>query len=104
MLKTLRLCIELGCRQVGKIARSFEKMHHFFISFSSKIDENLSLKMRKTRFVGKFDKKSRPGALFGVKDRFLVGFGVPEGTQKSSKSYGYAGVMGCEARFFRRID
>ena len=103
MLKTLRLCIELGCRQVGKIARSFEKMHHCFLSFSSKIDENLSLKMRKTRFVRKFDKKSRPGALFWVKDRFLVDFWVPEGTQKSSKSYEYAGGMGFEAHLFGRI-
>ena len=75
-----------------------------FISFSSKIDENLSLKMRKTRFVRKFDKKSRPGALFWVKDRFLVDFGVPEGTQKLPKSYEYAGGMGFEARLFGRID
>ena len=74
------------------------------MNFSSKIDENLSLKVRKTMFTRKFDTKSRPGALFWAKDRFLVNFWVPEGTQKSSKSYGYAGGMGFEARLFGRID
>ena len=76
----------------------------FSISFSPKIDENLSLKVRKTMFARKFNKKSRPGALFWAKDRFLVDFGVPEGTQKSPKSYGYAGGMGFEARLFGRTD
>ena len=75
----------------------------FFISFSREIDENLSLKVRKTMFARKVNKKSRPGALFWAKDRFLVDFGVPEGTQKSSKSYGYAVGMGFEARLFGRI-
>ena len=104
MLKTSRLCIELGCRQVEKIARGFEKMHHCFISFSPKIDDNLSLKVRKTMFARKFNEKSRPGALFCANDRFLVDFGVPEGTQKSSKSYEAAVGMGSEARLFGRID
>ena len=105
VLKTPRLCIELGCRQVEKIARSFEKMHHFvFITFSPRIDENLSLKVRNTMFAIKFNNKSRPGALFWAKDRFLVHFWVPEGTQQSSNSYEYAGVMEFEARLFGRID
>ena len=30
VLKTLRLCIDLGGRQVEKIARGFENMHRFF--------------------------------------------------------------------------
>ena len=76
----------------------------FFIGFSPKIDENLSLKVRKTMFARKVNKKSRPGALFWAKDRSLVDFGVPEGTQKSSKSYEGAGVKGVEARLFGRID
>ena len=74
------------------------------MSCSPKINENLSLKVRKTMFAIKFNKKSRPGALFWAKDRFFVDFGVPEGTQKSPKSYEYAGGMGFEARLFGRID
>ena len=87
-----------------KSRAALKKCIVFFISFSSKIEENLSLKMRKTRFVRKFGKKSRPGALFWVKDRFLVDFWVPEGTQKPSKSYEGAVGMGFEARLFGRID
>ena len=60
--------------------------------------------MRKTLFARKIDKKSLPGAPFGAKDRFFVDFGVPEGIQKSSKSYEYAGGIGFEARLFGRID
>ena len=41
--------------------------------------------MRKTIFARKFVKKSLPGAPFGAKDRFLVDFGDPQGTQKSSQ-------------------
>ena len=87
-----------------KSRAALKKCVMFFISFSPKIDENLGLKVRKTMFARKFNEKSRPGALCWVKDRFLVDFWVPEGTQKSSKSYEYAGGMGFEARLFGRID
>ena len=87
MLKTLRLCIDLGHRQVEKFARGFEKMHRFFIQFSPKIDDKSSPKVRKTLFARKIDKTSLPGAPFGAKDRFLVDFGVPEGTQIFLKIY-----------------
>ena len=88
VLKTLRLCIDLGHRHVEKFARGFGKMHRFFDQESSKIDEKSSPKVRKTLFARKIDKKSLPGAPFGAKDRFLVDFGVPEGTQKLLKIYG----------------
>ena len=77
MLKTLRLCIDLGHRHVEKIARSFEKMHRFFINFSPKIDEKSKPKVRKTIFAIKIDEKPLPGTPFWAKDRFLVDFGRP---------------------------
>ena len=80
-----------------------ERSNYFQRSVSPKIDENLSLKVRKSMFARKFNKKSRPGALFWAKGRFLVDFGVPEGTQKLPKSYEAPGGMGFEARLFERI-
>ena len=64
-----------------------KKCIDFFINFSLKINEKSSPKVRKTLFARKIDKKSLPGAPFGAKDRFLVDFGVPEGTQKLLKIY-----------------
>ena len=58
VLKTLRLCIDLGGRQVEKIARSFEKYIFFSTNstvFSPKIDENLSLNVRKMSFARQID-------------------------------------------------
>ena len=85
MLKTLRLCIDLGHRHVEKIAHCFEKIHQFFIDFSSKIDEKSSPEVRKTPFARKINKKTLPDTPFWAKDRFLVDFWVPEGTQKLVK-------------------
>ena len=54
----------------------------FFISFSPKIDENLSLKVRKTMFSRKSDKKSHP---FGPRLDFWSIFGSrrePKNPQK----------------------
>ena len=86
MLKTLRLCIDLGHRHVEKNARSFDKSIILFIECSPKIDEKSSPTVRKALFARKFDKQSLPGAPFGANDRFLVDFGVPEGTQKLLKN------------------
>ena len=87
-----------------KMRAALEKCIDFLIKKTSNIDDKSSPKVRKTLFARKIDNKSLPGAPFGAKDRFLVDFGVPEGTQKSRKSYGYAGGMGFEARLFGRID
>ena len=86
-----------------KLRAALEKCIDFLIKKSSKIDEKSSPKVRKTLLARKIDKKSLPGALFWAKDRFLVDFGIPEGTQKSPKSYESAVGMGFEARLFRRI-
>ena len=51
-----------------------------FIDFSPKIDEKSNPKVGKTLFARKIDEKSSPGAAFGANDRFLLDFGVPEGT------------------------
>ena len=89
MLKTLRLCIDLGHRHFEKIAHCFEKIHHFFHRFFlSKIDEKSSPEVRKTPFARKIDKKTLPDTPFWAKDRFLVDFWVPEGAQKLLKIYG----------------
>ena len=85
MLKTLRLCIDLGHRHVEKIARGFENARRFFHRFSSTIDEKSSPKVRNTLSARKIDKKSLPGTPCGAKDRFLVDLGDPQGTQKSSQ-------------------
>ena len=87
-----------------KIRAALKKRIDLFIKFSPKIDKKSSPKVRKTIFARKFDKKSLPGAPFGAKDRFLVDFGIPEGTQKLPKSYEAAVGMGFEARLFGRID
>ena len=83
MLKTPRLCIDLGGRQVEKITRGFEKIRCFLSTLLPKINENSSPKLTETLFVRNFDKKSLPGVPFGAKDRFLIDFWVPEGTPKS---------------------
>ena len=44
--------------------------------------------MKKTLFARRIYNKSLPGAPFGAKGRFLVDFGVPEGTLKLVKIYG----------------
>ena len=51
--------------------------------------------MKKTLFARNVDKKSLPGAPFGSKDRFLVDFGDPQGTQKSSQrgDHHWAGTL-----------
>ena len=88
MLKALRLCIDLGHRHVEKSVRAaLEKCIDVLMKKTSKIDEKSSPKVRKTLFARKIDNKSLPGAPFGAKDRFLVDFGVPEGTQKLLKIY-----------------
>ena len=68
-----------------KLRAALEKCIDFLIKKSSKIDEKSSPKVRQTLFARKIDKKSLPGAPFGAKDRFLVDFGDPQGTQKSSQ-------------------
>ena len=68
-----------------KMRAALEKCIDFLIKKSSKIDDKSSPKVRKTLFARKIDKKSLPGAPFGAKDRFLVDFGDPQGTQKSSQ-------------------
>ena len=68
-----------------KLRAALEKCIDFLIKKSSKIDEKSSPKVRKTLFARKIDKKSLPGAPFGAKDRFLVDFGVPEGSPKLLK-------------------
>ena len=55
VLKTPRLCIDLGGRQVEEIAHSFEKYFVFSINCSFKIDENSSPEVRKTSFARKID-------------------------------------------------
>ena len=70
-----------------KLRAALEKCIVFLIEKSSKIDEKSSPKVRKTLFARKIDKKSLPGAPFGAKDRFLVDFGVPEGTPKLLKIF-----------------
>ena len=71
-----------------KLRAALEKCIDFLIKKSSKIDEKSSPKVRQTLFARKIDKKSLPGAAFGAKGRFLVDFGVPEGTPKFVKIYG----------------
>ena len=68
-----------------KMRAALEKCIDFLIKKSSKIDDKSSPKVRKTLLARKIDKKSLPGAPFGAKDRFLVDFGDPQGTQKSSQ-------------------
>ena len=68
-----------------KIRAALEKCIDFVIDFSPKIDEKSSPKVRKTLLARKIDEKSLPFAPFGAKDRFLVDFGDPQGTQKSSQ-------------------
>ena len=68
-----------------KLRTALEKCIDFLIKKSSKIDEKPSPKVRKTLLARKIDKKTLPGAPFGAKDRFLVDFGDPQGTQKSSQ-------------------
>ena len=67
---------------------ALKKCIDFVIEISPKINEKSIPKVRKTLFARKFDKKSLPGASLGAKDRFLVDFGVPEGSQKLLKIYG----------------
>ena len=67
-----------------KLRAALEKCIDFLIKNASTIDEKASPKMRKARFARKFD-ETLPGAPFGAKDRFLVDFGDPQGTQKSSQ-------------------
>ena len=87
-----------------KLRAALEKCIDFLIKISRNIDDKSSPKVRKALLARKIDKKALPGVPFGAKDRFSVDFGVPEGTQKSPKSYEYAGGMGFEARLFGRID
>ena len=70
-----------------KNTRGCEKHVCFFIDFPWKIDQKSIKKSTKTVFATKIDKKAFPGALFVAKSRFLVDFGVPEGTQKLLKIY-----------------
>ena len=53
----------------------------FLIKFSSNIYQNLSPKVGKSMCAWKFNKKSLPGSPFWAKDRFLVDFRVPAGSQ-----------------------
>ena len=87
-----------------KARAAFKKCIVCFIDFSPKIDDKSSPNVRNTIVGTKIDKKLFPGTPFLAKDRFLVDFWVPEGTQKSPKSYEGAGGMGFEARLFGRID
>ena len=76
---------------------ALEKCIDLLIKKTSKIDEKSNPKVRRTLSARKIDKKSLPGASFGAMDRFLVDFGVPEGTQKLQKiSEGFwvKGVLG----------
>ena len=73
---------------LNKLRAALEKCIDLLFKKTSKIDEKSSPKVRRTLFARKIDKKSLPGAPFGAKDRFLVDFGVPEGTQKLLKIYG----------------
>ena len=68
-----------------KLRAALEKCIEFLIKKTSKIDEKSSPKVRKTLLARKIDKKSLPGTPFGATDRFLVDFGDPQGTQKSSQ-------------------
>ena len=61
-----------------KIVLSPRREHDFQGSDPPKID----LESRKTAFAAKIDKKAFPGTAFLAKNRFLVLFGLPEGTQK----------------------
>ena len=63
-----------------KLRAALKKCIEFFIVFSPKIDEKSNPKVGKTLFARKIDEKSSPGAAFGANDRFLLDFGVPEGT------------------------
>ena len=79
VLKTLRLCIDLGNRRVETNARSFEKCVDLLIEFSTKMDEKSSSKAIKNVLTRKIDNKSFPGVPFGAKGRFLVDFRNPAG-------------------------
>ena len=68
-----------------RLRAALKKCIDLFINVSSKIDEKSCQKVRKTLFARKIDKKSLPGAPFGIKDRFWANFGVPEGTPKLGK-------------------
>ena len=85
VLKTLRLCIDLGFRHVGKIALCFKNMHRSCHHFSIKNWWKSSCKVRHTLFARKFAKKSLPGAPVGAKNRFFVDSGTLEGIQKLVK-------------------
>ena len=74
-----------GVARLKKTHAALKKYAVFLSTFSPKIDENSSPKVTETLFVRNFDKTSLPGVPFGAKDRFLIDFWVPEGTQKSSK-------------------
>ena len=50
--------------------------------------------MRETTFAAKIDEKALPGTAFLGKNRFLLIFGIPGGTQKSLKIYESFGVKG----------
>ena len=78
-----------------KLRAALEKCIDFLIKKTSTIDEKSSPKVRKTLFARKIDKKTLPGAPFGAKDRFLVDFGNPQGTQKSSRrgDHHWAGTL-----------
>ena len=72
-----------------KKTRAVVKKHVcFFIDFSWKIKQKSTKKSRKTTFATKIDKKAFLGAPFFAKSRFLVDFGVPEGTVKLVKMGG----------------
>ena len=64
---------------------ALKKYIDFFVVFSPKIDGKSSPKVRKTPFARKIDKKPLPDIHFWFRDRFLVDFGVPEGTPKLLK-------------------
>ena len=70
-----------------KLCAALEECIVLSIKKSSKIDEKSSPKVRQTLFARKIDKQSLPGAPFGAKDRFLVDFGDPQGSQKQPKGW-----------------
>ena len=71
-------------RDFVKIVLPPRREHDFQGSDPPKID----LESRKTTFAAKINEKAVPGTAFWGKNRFLVIFGLPGGTQKLLKIYG----------------
>ena len=70
-------------RDFVKIVLPPRREHDFQGSDPPKIDQE----SRKTAFAAKIDKEALPGTAFCGKNRFLLIFGIPGGTQKLLKIY-----------------